>query len=71
MKTPDIGSVIQVREDIPVWGGCLMIVDKAAQWGVQAYMRLPGKEVQTTALRLTHGDYYPIGKAEVVQDEKA
>lgn len=71
MKTPEIGSVIQVREDIPAWGGCLMIVNKVAQWGVQAYLRIPNKEVQTTFLRLKHDEYYYIGKAEVVYDENA
>lgn len=68
MKTPDIGSVIQVRENIPAWGGCLMIVNKVADWGVQAYMRIPGgREVQTTFLRLRHDEYYYIGEAEVVE----
>jgi hypothetical protein len=68
MKTPDIGSVIQVREDIPAWGGCLMIVNKVADWGVQAYMRIPGgRGVQTTFLRLRHDEYYYIGTAEVVE----
>ena len=61
------GSVIQVAENIPGWGGCLMIVDEVKQWGVQCYMRTPGRELRTAFLRLRFGEFYYIGEAEVVQ----
>lgn len=65
-----VGSVIQVKETIPAWGGCLMIVDEIKSWGVKCSMRLPGRDNIYTALRLNHSEYYYIGEAEVVQDEK-
>ena len=64
-----VGSVIQVKETIPAWGGCLMIVDEVKQWGVQCYMRIPGREIKSTAMRLHHSEYYYIGEAEVIQRE--
>ena len=64
-----VGSVIQVKETIPAWGGCLMIVDEVKQWGVQCYMRIPGRKIQTATLRLNHSEYYYIGEAEVVEGE--
>lgn len=72
MKTPNVGSVIQVKEDIPAWGGCLMIVDEVKQWGVQVYMRIPGgRGVKTAYLRLRHDEYYYIGEAECLLHENA
>lgn len=64
-----VGSVIQIKETIPAWGGCLMIVGEVKEWGVQCYMRMPGrdKDALTTALRVNHSEYYYIGEAEVVQ----
>lgn len=64
-----VGSVIQVKETVPAWGGCLMIVQEVKEWGVQCYMRLPGREMKTTYLRLNHSEYYVIGEAELVEDE--
>ena len=63
-----VNSVIQVKENIPAWGGCLMIVDEVKVWGVCCYMRIPGgREAKTTALRLTHDEYYYIGEAKVIE----
>ena len=65
-----VGSVIQVKETVPAWGGCLMIVQEVKDWGVQCYMRLPAREMQTTYLRLNHSEYYLIGSAELVEDNE-
>ena len=46
-----------------------MIVDEVKQWGVQCYMRIPGREIKSTAMRLNHSEYYYIGEAEVIQRE--
>ena len=60
-----IGDVIQVKETVPAWGGCLMIVDEIKDWGVQAVMRLPGRNPRLTALRLNHSEYYSVGEAKI------
>lgn len=65
-----VGTVIQVKETIPAWGGCLMIVDEVKEWGVQASMRLPQKEMRVTFLRLNHSEYYVIGDSMLVFDER-
>ena len=64
-----VGSVIQVKETIPAWGGCLMIVDEVKEWGVQAGMRLPNREMRTTYLRLNHSEYYYIGEAVLIMED--
>lgn len=66
-----VGSVIQVKESIPMWGGCLMIVQEVKPWGVQCYMRLPFQgELRTTYLRLNHSEYYLIGEAALVEGDE-
>lgn len=63
-----VGDVIQVKETIPAWGGCLMIVDEVKQWGIQCIMRLPGRNPRITALRLSHSEYYPIETKAKISD---
>lgn len=65
-----VGSVIQVRENVPAWGGCLMIVEEVKEWGVQVSMRLPGKGMQLTYLRLKHGEFYYVGMAALTFEGK-
>ena len=61
-----VGSVIQVKEHVPAWAGCVMIVDEVNKWGVRACMRLPGREGNITFLRLDYGEYYYVGEAEFI-----
>lgn len=65
-----VGSVIQVKETVPAWGGCLMIVEEVKKWGVTALMRIPGREMKTTFLRLNHSEYYYIGESKIVVEDK-
>lgn len=54
-------TIIQVKEHVPVWGGCLMFVDEEKPWGVQAGMRLPHEEQRMTFVRLLKEDYVIVG----------
>ena len=59
-----LGSVVQIDMSVPVWGGCLMIVDEVRSWGCVCSMRIPGgRYVQPTFLRIEHGKYHVIGDA--------
>lgn len=57
----DRGDVIQVLDDVKDWEGCLMVVDKVHDWGVQAGMRLPGEGY--TFLRLRWGQFERVGES--------
>ena len=63
-----VQDVIQVKERIPAWGGCLMVVSEVKEWGVKAVMRLPGAEPRVTHLRLNHSEYNHVGHVTYFKD---
>jgi hypothetical protein len=59
------GDVVQIRpEHNPVFGGCVMIVEKVMHWGVSGYVDPPGHA--WFPFRCPHGDFAVIGRAHWV-----
>ncbi len=39
-------DIVQVRPDIEVFGGCLVVVTEVKSWGIQGYVQSAGVEGQ-------------------------
>lgn len=61
------GDVIQANELTKGWTGCLLIVDKVMDWGVQAGLKVPMEG--TAYIRLKHEEYDWIGMAALVPED--
>lgn len=57
---PAVGDVIVATGGPKAFRGCLMYVQEAKAWGVQAGMILPG-DVDHTYMRLQDGEYQVVG----------
>jgi len=67
MTTESVQSddVIQLAPEHCRWGPLLCIVDEVRPWGVIAYAVMPSaNQDETMPLRVAHGHYVRIGRAE-------
>jgi hypothetical protein len=61
------GDVIQLDPEHSRWGPVFVVADEVRTWGVQGYLIGPeDKKIGTVYVRVKHGHYARIGKAQWV-----
>lgn len=67
MSETKVGDVIQMDRSKERFAFCLATVDEVKSWGVHAFVRIPDPHGPRNAyVRVTHGNYSVIGRAEWV-----
>jgi hypothetical protein len=61
----EVNHIIQLTEQAQEdWIGCVMIISEVKSWGVQAYMKMPGRG--DVYLRVPFGQFEIVGQAVLV-----
>ena len=53
-------DIVQVRPDLPDFGGCMVVITKVKDWGMQGYVQSAGVDGQQY-IRLKTEDFEPTG----------